>query len=271
MMFDDWIGRSWMQNDILSPGLLARFRSTIAGSSPDQDVPSGLHWCLAPPAYDSDSLGGDGHVAKGVDLPPIPLPRRMWASGEITFHAPFRVGDDVVCERHITDIVQKVGSTGPLYFVSVSHRYVVDRQVRIAETRTIVYREAAQRQAETASAATLAVVTGQPETVVVTDPVLLFRYSALTFNSHRIHYDAPYATTVEHYPGLVVHGPLQATWLMQLAERKQPGLRRFSYRAVNPLIVGASAATFFKKTEQGADLTVANDRGVVTMKASAQW
>lgn len=266
-MFDDWIGRSWSQHDTVTAGLVARFAATVAGAD-TEGVPPGLHWCLGLPAFGPAEMGEDGHAVKGVDLPPIPLPRRMWAGGEITFHAPLAVGDTVLCERHIVNVAEKLGRTGTLYFVTLGHRYSVGDQLRIEETRDIVYRDAARPGAPVPSATPSAPVA--TAAAIKADPVTLFRYSALTFNGHRIHYDQPYATGAEHYPGLVVQGPLQASWLMQLARSHAP-LRRFSYRATSPLILGDTAHLAIEPAAGGAELSICNAEGVVTMLASAQW
>jgi 3-methylfumaryl-CoA hydratase len=261
-MFDDRLGRTWIQSDILTAGLAGRFRSTVAGAA--GEAPDGIHWCLGLPAVEADELGEDGHVRKGIDLPPIPLPRRMWASGDIAFHAPLTAGVPISCERTIKDIQEKSGSTGQLYFVTLLHRYLASSQLCIEETRIIVYREASGGRPTVPDPLRDAAAT------VVTDPVTLFRYSALTFNGHRIHYDQPYATAVEHYPGIVVHGPLQASWLMQLARRRMPMMRHFSYRALNPLIVGTPARLTCVADGRKADLQVQTEEGIVTMKATAE-
>jgi 3-methylfumaryl-CoA hydratase len=245
--FSNYIGRSIVAEDVVTPRALARFQASLAhylapvGSG---EAPLGFHWCLAPDATAVSGLGVDGNAAKGKFLPPVPLSRRMWAGGEIEILAPIRSGDRV--ERHstIVDIKTKTGRSGTLCFVGVRHEIWTDRGISSRERQDIVYREptgasAAPNSSEEAKASS----SPAPDIVwrIDPDPVLLFRYSALTFNSHRIHYDYPYATHNEGYEGLVVHGPLQATLLLNAAavlNNRVP--RRFTYRGNRPLIAGVA-------------------------------
>lgn len=270
-----WIGRSTEAEDIVTPRLLGSFRATLSPhlAVPAGDVaPLGLHWCLAPDIADTDALGSDGHPAKGGFLPPIPLPRRMWAAGDLTFRAGITLGATIRRRSTITKIEEKSGRSGALFFVVVHHVVTAGNQIMIEEDQTIVYREAAGPGSM--SAAPPSQLPPAPhEQIVDVDPVLLFRYSALTFNGHRIHYDAPYATTVEHYPGLVIHGPLQATLLLNFAAKigRRPPLR-FSFRGTHPAIGEQSLRLRATRDEQqGLALEVVNAGGTVTMQALAQW
>ncbi|MEW6631747.1 MAG: MaoC family dehydratase N-terminal domain-containing protein [Pseudomonadota bacterium] len=234
-----WIGAQEQASDIISAGLAARFAATFDGRLADADAaPLGIHWCLSPSAAPTGELGPDGHPRRGGFLPPVPLPRRMWAGGTIEFHAPARIGDRLTRRSRITDVSHKTGRSGQLVFVTVEDDFFAEAGMVISERRDIVYREAASGPA--AGQARLAPRGADRSETVDASTILLFRYSALTFNSHRIHYDLDYARDEEHYPGLVVHGPLQATLLMNLAAKLAPGLalKTATYRGVSQLIQG---------------------------------
>ncbi|MGN8094947.1 FAS1-like dehydratase domain-containing protein [Methylobacterium sp. 22177] len=235
-----WIGRTREASDLVTPRLLAEFRATFAPHlAPVSDgiAPPALHWCLAPETPPADALGPDGHAAKGGFLPPVPLPRRMWAGGEIETASGLRAGDAVTRTETVRDVAFKSGRSGSLCFVTVDHTVATGRGVAIRERQDIVYREAAGAQSETSAAPER----DDPEAYaaiwdVSATPTLLFRYSAMTFNGHRFHYDQPYATRVEGYADLVVHGPMQATLLMNLAATLLGhGPRKFAYRGVSPM------------------------------------
>ncbi|ACB24835.1 FAS1-like dehydratase domain-containing protein [Methylobacterium radiotolerans] len=235
-----WIGRTREASDLVTPRLLAEFRATFAPHlAPVSDgiAPPALHWCLAPETPPADALGPDGHAAKGGFLPPVPLPRRMWAGGEIETASGLRAGDAVTRTETVRDVAFKSGRSGSLCFVTVDHTVATGRGVAIRERQDIVYREAAGAQSGTSAAPER----DDPEAYaaiwdVSATPTLLFRYSAMTFNGHRFHYDQPYATRVEGYADLVVHGPMQATLLMNLAATLLGhGPRKFAYRGVSPM------------------------------------
>lgn len=230
-----WEGRQETVQDVVSEPLLARFRAALGNNcSTREAVPPGLHWCLTLPAVPTDALGEDGHPQRGDFLPPVPLPRRMWASSDIHFDQPLTVGDEITRRSVVSSVTLKTGRSGdPLVFVDVGHTYTQADQPVIRETQTLVYREVTPYRAAPGAAPAPQVARHLP------CPVLLFRYSALTFNAHRIHYDQAYATDREHYPGLVVHGPLVATLLMQAAQDANPEARltHFSFRGVAPAFV----------------------------------
>ncbi|GGF14579.1 hypothetical protein GCM10011611_20490 [Aliidongia dinghuensis] len=243
-----WIGRTMEADDIVTPRLAQEYRATLEPNLAPvatDDAPLALHWCLAPPITPLSGIGEDGHAAKGEFLPPVPLPRRMWAGGSVETLAPLRVGDHVRRRSVIADVMVKEGRTGTLCFVSVDHEYATERGVALTERHNIVYREATSATPQKAEASDapelrppqsrLADITRHVEAT----PVLLFRYSAMTFNGHRIHYDHPYVTGVEGYAGLVVHGPLQASLMFNLAaELGGAAPSSFRYRGVSPLISG---------------------------------
>ncbi|RLQ87912.1 FAS1-like dehydratase domain-containing protein [Notoacmeibacter ruber] len=238
-VLNGWVGRSEVAEDTVTPGLIERFRATLGpwlfrGEQVDT-LPLGGHWCLAPPSAPLGALGPDGHPERGGFLPPVPFENRMWAGGALSFHGPVAANDRVVRASRIAKITPKRGRSGPLVFVSVEHAYHVGDRLAVEERQDLVYRPLHKSS----------VAKGEggegpgPADAFTGDPVTLFRYSALTFNGHRIHYDYPYATREEGYAGLVVHGPLQATLLMNAAaERLKTGALRFEYRGLAPLIVG---------------------------------
>jgi 3-methylfumaryl-CoA hydratase len=261
-----WIGRTLDRQDVASARLVAEFEATLQPHlSPTEGVPLGFHWCLCPDILPNDRLGTDGHPLLGIFLPETGLPRRMWAGGEINYHGVIRVGDSVKRVSIIEDVVFKDGKSGKLCFVTVRHHYSVNGTFVIDERQDIVYR--AESALGGASQA-MTLIQGPNGAMKITPtPTLLFRYSAMTFNGHRIHYDEPYARLVEHYPGLVVHGPMQATLMLNLAAKllgRPP--KRFSYRGVNPLICGqAFYVDTNKNSKGGLDTKVINGIGNITM------
>ncbi len=237
-----WVGRRETHTDLVTSAPLAALAATLDrdGESSNAEVPPLYHWLYFLPAAPMSQLGGDGHPARGGFLPPVPLPRRMWAASRVAFHAPLRVGAAVTRTSEIVDVQAKDGRSGPLVFVKVRHELASGATPAVTEDQEIVYRED-PRPGAASPAPKPARAEAAWQREVRPDPVLLFRYSALTFNGHRIHYDHPYATAVEGYPGLVVHGPLLATLLADLVRRNLPDavLTRFEFRAVRPVFDGA--------------------------------
>jgi 3-methylfumaryl-CoA hydratase len=271
-----WIGRTDDAEDVITPGLAARFAATIdpAGiaAAAVAVAPAAIHWCLAPAAVPMSGIGPDGHPQRGGFLPPVPLPRRMWAGGQLDFHDRLRVGDTVRRLSRIVDVVVKEGRTGTLCFVTVQHDLSTDRGLAIAERQDLVYRAL---DAAPSPAVRSAVVEAPPaswQKRYPTDPVLLFRYSALTFNGHRIHYDRRYCQEEEGYPGLVVHGPLQATWLLTLAgEVKGFPPATFSFRGVSPFFDGQDLLVSARDKDGGLALWTSDIAGRQAMVAEARW
>ena len=272
-----WIGRSETATDLVTAQLVRGLRATLfmdPGTPQRGDAaPYTVHWCLAQPVAPMAALGPDGHPTRGGFLPPVPLPRRMWAGGQIQFHDRLRVGDEVTRTSTIVDVTLKSGSTGPLCFVTVEHATATTRGVAINERQDIVYREAAKPSSAAPPAPPASAAPGQHRRTHFADPVLLFRYSALTFNGHRIHYDRDYVTKVEGYPGLVFHGPLQAALLVEFAAtlHRDTAPRTFDYRGVSPLFDGAEFSLNANETPTGLAVWTANAAGVPTMKATAAW
>jgi 3-methylfumaryl-CoA hydratase len=251
---EEWIGRTESSVDRVTPTPLAALSATLDRDDPPPQtgdlLPPLWHWLFFLPIPRQSELGPDGHAERGGFLPPVALPRRMWAGSRIELHQPLRVGDAITRTSSIVSIKQKEGRTGTLVFVVVRHEISSAHGVAITDEHDIVYRGHAQ-PGQKAPEPPVAPAGAAWRRTIRPDDVLLFRYSALTFNGHRIHYDRRYATEVEGYPGLVVHGPLEATLLMDLLRRNLPAARlsRFEFRAVSPLfdiapfsVCGAPAA-----------------------------
>jgi 3-methylfumaryl-CoA hydratase len=273
-----WIGRTEEASDIVTAQLVKGLRATLfldIGTPVTGDAaPFTVHWCLAQPVYPMSMLGPDGHPTRGGFLPPVPLPRRMWAGGELEFLEPLRVGDEATRSSRIADVTVKTGSTGTLCFVSVNHEITTSRGVAIRERQDIVYRDVATGGQNAAPAKPAAAPpAAKHRESHISDPVLLFRYSALTFNGHRIHYDRDYVTKVEGYPGLIFHGPMQAALLVEFAAKLHGGTapKKFSYRGVQPLFEGSEFSVNANETTAGLDVWMANSEGVPTMKGTATW
>lgn len=271
-----WIGRSTEGTDIVTAQLVMGLRATLfqdVGEPKTGDAaPFTLHWCLAQPVFPMSMLGPDGHPTRGGFLPPVPLPRRMWAGGEIEFLQPLRVGDESTRTSRIADVQVKTGSTGTLCFVSVEHSISSPRGLAIRERQDIVYREMTSAQAAPPKVPP-SPPTAQHRESHVSDPVLLFRYSALTFNGHRIHYDRDYVTGVEGYPGLIFHGPLQAALIIEMAARLRGGKAptKFTYRGLQPLFEGTEFSVNANDGGESMELWTANAEGQPTMKGTAVW
>jgi 3-methylfumaryl-CoA hydratase len=271
-----WIGRSAEASDIVTAQLVKGLRATLFQDVDEPktgDVaPFTVHWCLAQPVFPMSMLGPDGHPTRGGFLPPVPLPRRMWAGGELEFIDPLRVGDEAKRTSRISDVTVKSGSTGTLCFVAVEHVITTSRGAAIRERHDIVYRDIGGAPAASPKAPPPPPVAKHRESHV-SDPVLLFRYSALTFNGHRIHYDRDYVTKVEGYPGLIFHGPLQASLIVELAAKLHNGRppKKLAYRGVQPLFEGSEFSVNANDKDGGMELWVANAEGQPTMKGTATW
>ncbi len=264
MNLHDWLGRTEQRTDVITPAPVAAFAATLdrddQSTLPGAELPPLWHWLYFLQNTRAGDIGPDGHARRGGFLPPVPLPRRMWAGGRFEFHAPLRIGETVVRTSQIADISSKSGRSGELVFVRVRHEFASAQGVAFSEEHDIVYRGVAGRDREPPAAGTDEEFSRE----VRPDPVLLFRYSALTFNGHRIHYDHPYVTQVEGYPGLVVHGPLVATLLLDLLRQQRPDSRvaRYSFRAVSPLFdvapftlcgrIAGEQATLWARSRNGA-------------------
>lgn len=280
MTFEAWIGREMRTKDRLDDAQAARWLATFDLPRPHPAImPQGIHFALCTPDAPTALLGEDGHPARddspGSFLPPVPLPRRMWASSTMQFLAPIAIGAVIERVSKVAAVSEKDGGSGRLAFVDVEHTTRANGTIAVIETQTLVYREAADPQAPLSppppgegrfdSAAWDAHRTLTP------DARLLFRYSALTFNTHRIHYDAPYAQGVERYRGLVVHGPLTASLLLQLAaaELGENRLRKFSFRGLSPAIAGEPLHLVMRAKDEAYELAAFASDGRQVTAASA--
>ena len=271
-----WIGREEVCEEEASAGLVTRFNAMLnrPGAVNSGDVaPQLVHFCIAPAAAQTSELGEDGHPARGGFLPPVPLPRRMWAGGALEFVSPIHVGAKASRRSTVRDVVVKEGRSGTLCFVTVDHCIESDGKLAINERQDIVYRDFDKTEPgqQPKKPATPAPEGQWSETIVPTTP-LLFRYSALTYNGHRIHYDLPYTRDVEGYPGLVVHGPMQATFLIHFAERlKGRAPARFEFRSLSPLFDNEPLTINAREDENGLVLWTARVGGPIAMEARASW
>jgi len=242
MDLKDWIGRTESVTDIATATPYAALSATF-DRAPERPpagtpLPALWHWLYFLPLHRQSEIGPDGHAKRGGFLPPVPLPRRMWAGSQFEFHKPLLVGDTLTRRSTIADVTEKSGRTGRLVFVKVRHE--ISRQnesdIALTEFHDIVYREAVTKD-DVPPPPKAALATSTWERKWIPDDVLLFRYSALTFNGHRIHYDRRYVTEVEGYPGLIVHGPMVATLLLDLLRHQLPDAQvaRYEFRAVRPV------------------------------------
>ena len=278
MNLKEWIGRSETITDVATATPYAGLSATL-DRSPERPpvgtpLPALWHWLYFLPVYRQSEVGPDGHAKRGGFMPPVPLPRRMWAGSQVDFHQPLRIGDTLTRLSTIVNVSEKSGRTGPLVFVKMRHEIRRNGETEIALTdfHDIVYREAPQPD-DVAPSPQRAPDGAVWERKCVPDDVLLFRYSALTFNGHRIHYDRRYVTEVEGYPGLIVHGPLIATLLLDLLRHHRPDaeVARYEFRAVRPTF---DINHFFVCAEPQADgktfhLWAKDHEGWLTMDATA--
>jgi 3-methylfumaryl-CoA hydratase len=271
----DWVGREELRSDRIDQRTAQALAATLDLDSDTLqegcELPPLWHWVYFSPNARHSEIGVDGHPQRGGFLPPVNLPNRMWAGGRLSFEQPLRVGEAVTRVSRILRCERKSGRNGELLFATVEHKISGESGVCVVEEQDIVYRQPAPQGAPLAGEATER--QGEFRRLIHPDPVLLFRYSALTFNGHRIHYDKPYATLEEGYPGLVVQGPLAATLLLEGFRAAHPNkrIRRFAFRAIGPLFDTADFAVCGQLTGLGtADLwTDCNRRS--TMKAEVTF
>ncbi len=274
-----WVGRTTTLDDLVTPTPLRALSATL---DRDDDAPHAgtplpplWHWLFFLPMHKAREIGPDGHALRGGFLPPVPLPRRMWAGGRLAWDIdnPLRVGDPVHRVSRIQSVTHKSGRSGDLLFVLVRHEISNRRGLSLTEEHDIVYRCAPQ-PGEAVPEPLKAPPAAAWHRELTPDDVLLFRYSALTFNGHRIHYDRRYVTETEGYPGLVVHGPLIATLLADLVARSRPQarMRRFEFKALRPTFDGRPLQVHGAPSVDGraVSLWAQDHEGWLTMQASAQ-
>jgi 3-methylfumaryl-CoA hydratase len=256
--FTAWIGKQESATDRLDAARTNALRAALGDSETARDgdpLPLLHHWLYFWNAQPPEGLGPDGHPAKGGFLPPVPLPRRMWAGGRLTFQQPLLIGEEISRTSTILDVTAKSGKSGALVFVTVRHELSGESGVAIIEEQDLVYREPAAAGSNALLDQKSPVPVASWHRSVMPDTVLLFRYSALTMNGHRIHYDRPYAMGEEAYPALVVHGPLQASLLAGLAVRNSLSpITRFEFRGQSPAFDGATLHICGEPTDTGASL-----------------
>ena len=235
----EWIGKSERYADIVTAAPYRALSATLDHTDPKPEagvfLPELWHWLYFLPHAQQSEIGPDGHPKRGGFLPPVPLPRRMWAGGRLRWEHDLVIGDAIERVSTIKSVTHKSGRSGDLIFVLVEHQIFNAKGLALVEEHDIVYR-AAPAPDEKPPEPTPAPNDAQWKKMIHSDPVLLFRYSALTFNGHRIHYDRSYVTQEEGYPGLIVHGPLIATLLVDLIRQNNPGkkLKSFEFRAIRP-------------------------------------
>ena len=272
-----WIGRTESRSDVVTAWPAVALTATLDRHDPapkrGDALPPGWHWLYFLEAAPASELGRDGHPKRGGFLPPVALPRRMWAGGRLEFRRPLRVGEEVRRDSAIVSIAPKHGRSGNLVFVTVRHSVHADGELAVIEDHDIVYREAA-KPGDAPPPAKPAPRAAPWRREIVADPVMLFRYSALTFIGQRIHYDFEYCRNVEGYPGLVVHGPLQVILLLDLARRHEPrAVKRLEYRALHPLFHFERFSLNGQPAADGsqAELWTANPAGNYAMSATAYF
>ncbi len=271
-----WIGKIDNVTDYVTPIVEQRYRATLnmdLGNPKDgEPVTSGLHWMLGWNLVKNDELGVDSHPALGEFLPPVPLPRRMWAGSEIKVLKPIRVGDKVVKQSTVADIQVKEGRTGLLCFVTAEYNFLVNDEVTINEKHNIVYRDISKSGGGSGYSKEIPERADLSEKIFM-HPTILFRYSAIGFVGHRIHYDHPYTVNEENYPGLIVHGPLQATYLLRAAEKlmgKQ--VKSFTHKVMAPVFANSEYMVGVDKMDDGSvSCWGATKEFGVTMRAEAKF
>lgn len=275
-----WIGRDERRRDRIEPSAVGRWLATLDRDAPaDGSVAQGYHWCLALPDAPTAGLGEDGHPLRDASpdsfLPPIPQPRRMWASSKVEFITPLSIGSQIERRSKVASVTSKSGASGPLVFVDITHETHADGALAVREVQSLVYRDPSPAGTPATPPApgpeSFDAAGWDAHRALEPSEPLLFRFSALTFNSHRIHYDAPYAANVEDYRGLVVHGPLTATLLLDLARRElgDNALKSFSFRGVSPAIAGEMLHLVLRSKDAAFELGAYASDGREVMRANA--
>lgn len=268
-----WIGKELVRTELIDEKQCRLLAVTIGVDPPSNGdpLPFPWHWAWFNDALPSNELGRDGHPKKGGFLPPVALPRRMWAGGSLDVHREVPIGAEITRRSTIEDIQEKSGRSGALCIVTVRHELLAGSELCVDERQNLVYREDPGEDAPPP-----AHVTPPTHATIkrnfTPDQVLMFRYSALTFNGHRIHYDVDYAREVEGYKGLVFHAPLTATFLYDLARElggREPG--KFTYRATSPLFCGDAITLCGKVEGENALVWALNPEGSQAMIAQVQF
>ena len=277
MAYDEWIGKSTEREDVITQRLIDSWRATFAPHHSDAAMPEGLFWCLCPDIEEASALGADGHPRLGKFLPDLGLERRMWAGGTIRFYHDPQPHLPVIRTSIIKSIEPKEGRSGKMVFVTINHHYTQSDRVAVEEEQILVYRQAVSQ-----SAKALSYEDWLGDDVIADtwslcpDTTMLFRYSALTFNGHRIHYDKDFSIEHEGHDGLIIHGPIQASLIMSLAQSQQgQRLKHISYRSTSALICGHDIKVLITKpiNKDGginARGAICNHKGEITMIATLE-
>jgi 3-methylfumaryl-CoA hydratase len=261
-----WVGRTQTVEDFAAPfpprALIATLDSGDATPKIGDPLPPAWHWLYFLETAPASQIGPDGHAKRGPFLPPVPLPRRMWAGSRLKFPGVINIGDLIQRRSEIIAVEPKTGGTGDMVFVTVQHRISAAGVIATIEEHDIVYRQAA-KPGDKAVTPKPAATNSLWRKAVTPDPVLLFRFSALTFNGHRIHYDLPYVTQEEGYPGLIVHGPLMGLMMLELARRSNPTRKvaAYEFRALSPVFHTAPFSVHGRPEDDGAVTWIANPTG----------
>lgn len=268
-----WVGKQRIQTDDMSPfpakAMAALFDDSTSPEAGDI-LPASWHWLYFKETANTSGIGADGHPLKGDFLPPVTLARRMWSAGELTVERPLQLGVKATKQSTVESVELKEGSSGALVFVSVRHRILQNSECCINELQHLVYRDLPSG-VQALPLGAMSSFKPDWKREVTTDPVLLFRFSALTYNAHRIHYDRDYARDQEFYPDLVVHGPLLAIWLLYFLKQKIPGasIMSFDFRALRPSFCGRPITLCAKREANCINLWSTDESGAVCMRATA--
>ena len=271
---NSWIGKSIQNEDYINDFPVKAMASVFDYNGEDfNEVPYGWHWLYFLNLPLQKNLGPDGHEKRIGFMPPIDLPIRMYAGGEINYFKPILIGENLRKTSSIISIENKEGSTGKLTFLNIKHEIANKKDILINEFQNLVYREDIKSQKSKSTIGTKAPDNFHYEKSWKTTPEMLFRYSALTHNTHKIHYDFPYATGVEGYPQIVVHGPLMATFLLDLVNdiiKNKQKLIRFTFRLRSPVFVGGTISAQAIDTNNGLDLWIKDQNGYQSLTAKAE-
>lgn len=277
MSYDEWIGKSKDKNDSMAPEQLQRFEAMLDHNPNDVQagtpLPPCAHWIYFTPMDPHSDIAEDGHAKKGDFLPPVDLPKRMWAGGNIQFKKQLKAGMPADKKSTIINIEEKEGTSGKLCFVTVRHQINVSGAMAIDEEQQIVYREASEQGVHPIRTTPMDIDYDWKKTKKV-DSVMLFRFSALTFNSHKIHYDKEYATETEGYPNLVVHGPLLLVLMLNEFKTKTDGkvIEEVEYRATGPVFLGEEITITSKDVDNTrVEMRLLGPDNKIAMKATIKW
>ncbi len=266
--YKEWIGKEFIKKDIITPRLVDHLKKTLGQDNfdNDQDIPGGIFFCLCPDVSSVYEIGDDGNTKLGILLPKLPYKIRMWAGGKIDILNKFTLGSEIEKKTKISNIEFKKGKSGNLCFVKLENNYLSKNKLIVHEKQTAVYREKISRNI---------IPQKNQEKIEIIDTIniygsttLLFRYSALTFNSHKIHYDESYTKNIEGHSSLLVHAPLQATYLLNLAKKNKIQFSSFEYKAVSPLFHNNEFSIQIGKNKDNEMIgKVVNHNNIITMEA----